>query len=94
MSDFDLLVNSFLGFFILAGIFLLLALCLMTGVVAGEKGYNGITWFLGALFFTPLPVLIAVAGLPDLKLRRSLKELVKNELVKVEALAGDAPSSG
>ena len=37
--------------------------------VAEEKGYNGFLWFVGGFLFS-FAALIAVAGLPDKKLRK------------------------
>ena len=42
------------------------------GEVASQKGYSGIAWAIGGLFFGFI-ALIAVAGLPDRKLRKYIR---------------------
>ena len=42
--------------------------------VAHEKGYSGAAWFIGGLFFGFI-ALIAVAGLPDKKLRKYIRQI-------------------
>ena len=42
------------------------------GEVASQKGYSGIAWFIGGLFFGFI-ALIAAAGLPDRKLRKYIR---------------------
>ena len=54
------------------------------GVVADAKGYDGTAWGLGGLFFG-LIALIAVAGLPDKKLRKYIRQIgEKQNAIKVE----------
>ena len=42
--------------------------------VAEEKGYNGFLWFIGGFLFSFI-ALIAVAGLPDRKLRKYIRQI-------------------
>ena len=42
--------------------------------VAEEKGYNGFLWFVGGFLFS-FAALIAVAGLPDRKLRKYIRQI-------------------
>ena len=42
--------------------------------VAEEKGYNGFLWFIGGFLFSVI-ALIAVAGLPDRKLRKYIRQI-------------------
>ena len=42
--------------------------------VAEEKGYNGFLWFIGGFLFNFI-ALIAVAGLPDRKLRKYIRQI-------------------
>ena len=60
-----LFIFSLIVFFI-AGIF-----CFN---VAEEKGYNGFLWFIGGFLFSFI-ALIAVAGLPDRKLRKYIRQI-------------------
>ena len=54
------------------------------GVVADAKGYDGTAWGLGGLFFGFI-ALIAVAGLPDRKLRRYIRQIgEKQNAIKIE----------
>ena len=46
--------------------------------VAQEKGYNGFVWFIGGFFFSVI-ALIAVAGLPDKKLRKYIRQIGENQ---------------
>ena len=46
--------------------------------VAQEKGYNGFVWFLGGFLFSVI-ALIAVAGLPDKKLRKYIRQIGENQ---------------
>ncbi len=55
-----------------------------TGEVAGSKGWDRMQWFLRGLLFG----LLAACGLPDKKLRKNLRALVK----KLEALDKDEAS--
>ena len=56
--------------FLIAGLF-----CLN---VAEEKGYNGFLWFIGGFFFSFI-ALIAVAGLPDKKLRKYIRQIGESQ---------------
>jgi len=49
-----------------------------SAVVAGSKGHQTITWFIGGLLLGPI-ALIASTGLPDLELRRLLRQSTRNE---------------
>ena len=46
--------------------------------VAEEKGYNGFLWFIGGFLFSFI-ALIAVAGLPDKKLRKYIRQIGENQ---------------
>ena len=46
--------------------------------VAQEKGYNTFAWFVGGFFFSVI-ALIAVAGLPDKKLRKYIRQIGENQ---------------
>ena len=66
---------------ILAVLFIIwLASGFYCGVVADAKGYDWTAWGLGGLFFG-LIALIAVAGLPDKKLRKYIDKLAKNKML-------------
>ena len=60
--------------FIILFIFVWIPSGIYTAVVAGEKGHDGLNWFIGGLIFGPL-ALIAAAGLGDNKLRSSIRDL-------------------
>ena len=69
-------------------IFIYIFSCLITAYfcssVAEEKGYGGQGWALAGFFFG-IFALIAVAGLPDKKLRKYLRQIgVKQNAIKVE----------
>jgi hypothetical protein len=49
-----------------------------SAVVAGSKGHQTITWFIGGLLLGPI-ALIASTGLPDLELRRLLRQSTRYE---------------
>ena len=49
------------------------ACAVLCAIVAKEKGYVPVAWFFGGLFFGFFG-LMAAAGLPDLKLRKYIKE--------------------
>ena len=70
---------------ILAVLFIIqLASGFYCGVVADAKGYDGTVWGLGGLFFG-LIALIAVAGLPDKKLRKYIRQIgEKQNAIRVE----------
>ena len=53
-------------------LFLWLPAGFYAGEVAHQKGYSGAAWFIGGLFFGFI-ALIAVAGLPDRKLRKYIR---------------------
>ena len=46
--------------------------------VAEEKGYNGFLWFIGGFLFSFI-ALVAVAGLPDKKLRKYIRQIGENQ---------------
>lgn len=46
-----------------------------TSAVAESKGHDTSAWFCGGLFFGPLALLASI-GLPDLKLRRAINDLL------------------
>ena len=58
--------------------FILLILWIACGfyclVIAKSKGHNGTAWLLGGFFFGFI-ALIAIAGLPDRKLRKYIKQI-------------------
>ena len=64
------------------GFVLALIVCFVVGLfvsnVAQEKGYNGFVWFIGGLCFSVI-ALIAVAGLPDKKLRKYIRQIGENQ---------------
>lgn len=49
-----------------------------SAIVAGSKGHQSITWFIGGLLLGPF-ALIAAIGLPDLELRRLLRQFSKDD---------------
>jgi len=49
-----------------------------SATVAGSKGHQSITWFIGGLLLGPI-ALIASTGLPDLELRRLLRQSSRDE---------------
>jgi len=49
-----------------------------SAIVAGSKGHQSRTWFIGGLLLGPI-ALIASTGLPDLELRRLLRQSTRNE---------------
>ena len=51
---------------------------LFAASVASGKGYSGVSWFFGGLFFGPI-ALIAAAGLGDLKLRQYIRRIGENQ---------------
>ena len=61
---------AYLIIFFVAGLFV--------SNVAQEKGYNGFVWFIGGFFFSVI-ALIAVAGLPDKKLRKYIRQIGENQ---------------
>lgn len=78
---------TFQGVIIGAAIIFAVVCAGFTGEVAGSKGWNRMQWFLRGLLFGPL-ALLAACGLPDKKLRKNLRALVK----KLEALDKDKAS--
>ncbi len=52
------------------------ASAVLCAIVAKEKGYVPVAWFFGGLFFGFF-ALMAAAGLPDLKLRKYIKEIAE-----------------
>jgi len=66
----------------------LIVVCLIAGyfcsMVANEKGYRESSWFVLGFLFS-LPALIAVAGLPDRKLRKYIRLIgEKQNAIKIE----------
>ena len=61
---------AYLIIFFVAGLFV--------SNVAQEKGYNGFVWFIGGFLFSVI-ALIAVAGLPDKKLRKYIRQIGENQ---------------
>jgi len=57
-------------------IFIWVACAVLCAIVAKEKDYVPVAWFFGGLFFGFF-ALIAVAGLPDLKLRKYIREIAE-----------------
>ncbi len=55
-------------------IFIWAACAVLCAIVAKEKGYVPLAWFFGGLFFGFF-ALIAAAGLPDLKLRKYIRQI-------------------
>ena len=51
-----------------------IASALFCALVANEKGYSNVAWFFGGLIFGFI-ALIAVAGLPDKRLRNYLRQI-------------------
>jgi len=51
-----------------------IASALFCGLVANEKGYSNVAWFFGGIVFGII-ALIAVAGLPDKRLRKYLRQI-------------------
>ena len=47
---------------------------LFCALVANEKGYSNVAWFFGGIVFSFI-ALIAVAGLPDKRLRNYLRQI-------------------
>ena len=50
------------------------SLCILSAQVAHQKGYNGTDWGIGGFFFGTI-ALIAVAGLPDRRLRKYIRQI-------------------
>tara|TARA_Y100000589_G_scaffold114402_1_gene108677 strand:+ start:42 stop:584 length:543 start_codon:yes stop_codon:yes gene_type:complete len=70
--------------FLLAVIFGGLIIGFFCSNVAEEKGYSGVGWFIAGFLFN-FAALIAVAGLPDRKLRRYLRLIgEKQNAIKIE----------
>ena len=57
-------------------IFIWAACAVLCAIVAKEKGYVPVSWFFGGLFFGFF-ALVAAAGLPDLKLRKYIREIAE-----------------
>ncbi len=64
-----------MGFFILYIVF-----SLFTGVfcsqIAKQKGYGAFRWFMAGLLFSFL-ALVSILGMPDLKLRKYIKQIAE-----------------
>ena len=70
--------------FLLAIIFGGLIIGFFCSNVAEEKGYSGVGWFIAGFLFS-FAALIAVAGLPDRKLRRYIRLIgEKQNAIKIE----------
>jgi hypothetical protein len=59
-----------------------------SSLVAGAKGYEAPIWFFSGLLFGPL-ALLALIGMPDLKLRKYLRLLAEHQ----GALSTESPSA-
>ena len=74
--------------------FLLLITWVVCGLVAMSvaeaKGCNGIFWLLGGFFFGPIGV-IGAAGLPDRKLRRTMRLMAEAQGVDVDGRGPNTP---
>ena len=70
--------------FLLAIIFGGLIIGFFCSNVAEEKGYSGVGWFIAGFLFS-FAALIAVAGLPDRKLRRYIRLIgEKQNAIKIQ----------
>ena len=58
------------------------------GLVADQKGYNGTAWAFGGFLFGFI-ALIAVAGLPDKKLRKYIRQIEGEKNSKEPQSDGD-----
>ena len=59
-------------------IFLLIISGAFSSAVANEKGYNFFWWFILGFFFNFF-ALVAVAGLPDRKLRKYIRQITDKQ---------------
>ena len=77
--------------FLLFGLGLWLPCAVFSGVVAEDKGHNGIAWFWGGLLFGPVG-LLAIAALSDRTQRRYLRLLVESQGIDLKSSqsSGDA----
>ena len=82
-------------FFVLFIVFIVwLASGFYCGTVADSKGHNGAAWAFGGFFFG-LIALIAVAGLPDRKLRKYIRLIGEKQLaIKPETVGGNDKPKG
>ena len=75
-------------------VFLLLVTWVSCGLVAmsvaNAKDCNGINWLLGGFLFGPIGV-IGAAGLPDRKLRRTMRLMAEAQGVDVDGRGPNAP---
>lgn len=75
----------------LTGIILWVISAVVGSNIAGEKGYNPLSWALAVIFFGPIGFL-ATLGLPDLKQRKYLRLLCEHYGVSVSS--NTAPQEG
>lgn len=54
---------------------------IFTGLLAGEKGYSAVGWFISGFFFGPIALLTAI-GLPDKFLQNALLEKLGSSITK------------
>ena len=64
------------------------ASAIFCAILANEKGYLPVAWFFGGLFFGFF-ALIAAAGLPDLKLRKYIRQIEGEKNTKEPQSDGD-----
>jgi len=65
-----------------------LASSLFCALVANEKGYSNVAWFFGGLIFGFI-ALIAVAGLPDKRLRKYIRQIGEKQNAIEPDIGGD-----
>ena len=65
-----------------------IVIALFCALVANEKGYSNIAWFFGGLLFSFI-ALIAVAGLPDKRLRKYLRQIGEKQKAIEPEIASD-----
>ena len=61
---------------------------LFCALVANEKGYSNVAWFFGGIVFGFI-ALIAVAGLPDKRLRKYLRQIGEKQKAIEPEIASD-----
>ena len=65
-----------------------IVIALFCALVANEKGYSNIAWFFGGILFSFI-ALIAVAGLPDKRLRKYLRQIGEKQKAIEPEIASD-----
>ena len=65
-----------------------IVIALFCALVANEKGYSNIAWFFGGILFSFI-ALIAVAGLPDKRLRKYLRQIGEKQNAIEPEIASD-----